>query len=77
MINHFVAMKPLWSTNILYAKTVWEKMKRPQNSKNVVLVGMLSNVRHNIKIKKNITIFKVSTFGRFLLNLSIHLSYAV
>jgi len=30
-MNHFVAMKPLWSTSILGARNVWEAMERPRN----------------------------------------------
>lgn len=32
-VNHFTQFKPTWATNILAARTVWEKYGRPPNRK--------------------------------------------
>ncbi len=60
-VNHFVAMKPSWSTNILGARTVWENMGRPQNPKEATPVGTLSNVRRNADMRRNTVKFKVTS----------------
>ena len=52
-VNHFVAMKPSWSTNILGARTVWEKMGKLQNPKEAIPVGTFSNARRNADMRRN------------------------
>ena len=60
-VNHFVAMKPSWSTNILGARTIWEKMGKPQNPKEATPVGTLSNARRNADMRRNAAKFKVTS----------------
>jgi len=58
-VNHFMAMKPSWSTNILGAKIVWEAMGRPCNPTDPLPVGTSSNARKNAEDKRNRVKFKV------------------
>ena len=58
-VNHFVAMKPSWSTNIHGARTVWETMERPQNPKEATPVRTFSNARRNADMRRNAAKFKV------------------
>lgn len=59
-INHFVAMKLSWSTNILGARTIWENMGKPRNSKDATPVRTHSIALCNVKKKRNSSKFKVT-----------------
>jgi len=63
-VNHFVAMKPSWSTNILGARTVWERFGKPKNPKELTLPGTLSVAKKNVEKKKNAAVWKVRSLGR-------------
>jgi len=68
-VNHFVAMKPLWSTNILGARNVWEAMGRPRNPKEPSPARTLTNTRRKVDDKANLVKFKVMNLGRANLNM--------
>ena len=67
-VNHFVALKPSWSTNIMGARKVWELMGRPRNPKDAAPIATRSNVRRNAESAANKKKFTVRDSGRFDLN---------
>ena len=63
-VNHFVAQKPSWSTNILGARKVWELMGRPRNPKEAAPIATMSNVKRNVESTANKKKFMVRDSGR-------------
>jgi len=68
-VNHFVAIKPPWSTNILGAGNVWEAMGKPKNPKEPSLAGTQSNMKKKDDDKANLVKFKVMQLGQVNLNI--------
>ena len=46
-INHFQMIQPLWATNILDARKVWESMGCPENPSQITAAGMTVQPRAN------------------------------
>jgi len=62
-VKHFIAIRPLWSTNILGARNVWEAMEKPRNPKESSPTGTQSNKRKKVDDKTNLVKFKVMQLG--------------